>query len=46
MAAHFYPAIMGGIERHVQTLATALAGREHRVAVATLWHKGLPEFEF
>ncbi len=46
MVAQFYPPIRGGIERHVQTLATALAARGHRVAVATLWHKGLQEFEF
>ena len=41
MLAQFYPPLMGGIERHVQALARALAGRGHQVSVATLWHAGL-----
>ena len=45
MLAQFYPPIMGGIERHVQSLGAALASRGHQVAVATLGHSGLPEFE-
>jgi glycosyltransferase involved in cell wall biosynthesis len=45
MLAQFYPPIMGGIERHVKNLGAALSARGHQVAVATLWHKGLPEFE-
>lgn len=45
MVAQFYPPIVGGVERHVHSLATALAARGHSVAVATLWHSGLPEFE-
>jgi glycosyltransferase involved in cell wall biosynthesis len=45
MLAQFYPPIMGGIERHVKNLSAALSARGHQVAVVTLWHKGLPEFE-
>ena len=43
--AQFYPPTMGGEEQHVRTLSHALAQRGHEVAVATLWHKGVPEFE-
>lgn len=45
MLAQFYPPIMGGIERHVKNLGSALALRGHKVAVATLRHPGQPEFE-
>ncbi len=45
MLAQFYPPTMGGEEQHVRTLSHALARRGHQVAVATLWHKGMPEFE-
>ena len=45
MLSQFYPPIIGGEERHVRNLATLLAARGHQVAVATIWHKGLPEFE-
>lgn len=45
MLAQFYPPTVGGEERHVHSLSTALAERGHDVAVATLWHEGLPEFE-
>jgi len=45
MLAQFYPPTMGGEERHVRNLAAALAARGHDVAVATLWHHGLAEFE-
>ena len=41
----FYPPIVGGLERHVQTLAHTLAARKHDVAVATLWREGSPAFE-
>ena len=41
----FYPPIIGGEEEHARLLSHALARRGHRVAVATLWHEGLPEFE-
>lgn len=45
MLAQFYSPTVGGEERHVQDLSVALAERGHHVAVATLWHEGLPEFE-
>lgn len=45
MLAQFYPPTIGGEERHVHDLSVALASRGHDVAVATLWHEGLAEFE-
>lgn len=45
LLAQFYPPIMGGVERHVQSLGAGLVARGHDVSVATLWHKGLAEFE-
>lgn len=45
LLAQFYPPIMGGVERHVASLGAGLAARGHDVSVATLWHKGQPEFE-
>ncbi|MBI3738440.1 MAG: glycosyltransferase family 4 protein, partial [Chloroflexi bacterium] len=45
LLTQFYPPIMGGIERHVQALGAGLAARGHSVSIATLWHKGLAEFE-
>lgn len=45
MLSEFYPPIVGGIERHVQTLSRELVQRGHHVAVATLQHKGSPAFE-
>lgn len=45
MLAQFYPPTIGGEERHVRNLSIALAARGHDVAVATLWHEGLSEFE-
>lgn len=45
MLAQFYPPTVGGEERHVQDLSTALVSRGHDVAVATLWHEGLPKLE-
>lgn len=41
----FYHPFVGGVEQHVRTLASELAGRNHRVAVATLWREGLPQCE-
>ena len=41
----FYPPVIGGLERHVQTLAHELARRGHEVAVATLAHPSAPAFE-
>lgn len=35
-----YPPILGGIERHVQSLGAKLAERGHHVAVATFLHPG------
>lgn len=45
LLSDLYPPIIGGLERHVQTLAKSLAGRGHEVTVATLWHEGLAEHE-
>jgi glycosyltransferase involved in cell wall biosynthesis len=45
MLAQFYLPTVGGEERHVHDLSVALAERGHDVALATLWHEGLPEFE-
>ena len=45
MVAQFYVPIVGGEERVVETLSTALARRGHQVALATLWHPDLPEEE-
>lgn len=36
MLSQFYPPVVGGQERHVRTLSTALAGRGHQVDVLTL----------
>lgn len=41
LIAQFYPPLMGGIERHVHSLAHGLAGRGHEVTVATLAHQDL-----
>ncbi len=45
MLAQFYPPTMGGEEQLVRTLSTELVARGHDVAVATLWHEGLAEFQ-
>ncbi len=45
MLAQFYPPTIGGEERHVHDLSIELVARGHDVAVATLWHEGMPEFE-
>lgn len=45
MLAQFYPPTVGGEEQHVHDLSHALAERGHHVAVATLWQRGLAEFE-
>ena len=45
MLTQYYAPTLGGEERHVQTLSRALVARGHTVAVATLWHTGLPDFE-
>ena len=45
MLAQFYPPTIGGEERHVGDLSIELAARGYSVSVATLWHKGLADFE-
>jgi len=45
MVSQFYPPTIGGEERHVKTLSTALAERGHSVAVALFEQAGKPEFE-
>jgi glycosyltransferase involved in cell wall biosynthesis len=45
MLAQFYPPTIGGEERHVRNLSIELAARGHDVSLATLWHKGQPDFE-
>jgi glycosyltransferase involved in cell wall biosynthesis len=45
MLTQFYPPIVGGEEQYVTNLSHELTSRGHRVAVATLWQKGLAEFE-
>lgn len=45
MLAQFYPPAIGGVERLVHDLSIELVARGHDVAVATLWHEGMPEFE-
>jgi glycosyltransferase involved in cell wall biosynthesis len=45
LLSQFYPPIIGGEERHVRDLGSLLSARGHKVAVATIWHRGLPEFE-
>lgn len=45
MISDFYPPIIGGLERHVQTLSHELTRRGHSIAVATLWRDGSPAFE-
>ena len=45
MLAQFYPPMIGGEERHVRALSIELVRRGHDVAVATLWHAGMAEFE-
>ena len=45
LLTQFYPPIVGGEERHVRNLATALAQNGHYVAVATLWHPDAIPYE-
>lgn len=45
MLAQFYPPVIGGEERHVANLSSALAARGHEVSVATFRHHDLPESE-
>ena len=41
----FYWPFLGGVEQHVRRLGQGMAARGHSVAVATLWQKGLKDFE-
>ncbi len=45
MLSEFYPPVIGGMERHVQTLSHELVQRGHSIAVATLQQKGTANFE-
>ncbi len=45
MITDAYPPIIGGVEKHVQTLSAELIARGHDVAVTTLWREGLDTFE-
>ena len=45
MLAQFYPPMIGGEERMVETLSVGLARRGHSVSVATLLSNTLPEYE-
>ena len=45
MLTQFYPPIIGGGAKHVQSLSAELVSRGHEVTVVTLWHQGLAEFE-
>jgi glycosyltransferase involved in cell wall biosynthesis len=45
MVSDFYPPMVGGLERAVADLSHELAERGNDVAVATLWHDGLPREE-
>jgi glycosyltransferase involved in cell wall biosynthesis len=44
MATGLYSPVIGGMERHVQSLAEELVHRGHSVAVVTLRHDGTPRF--
>jgi len=45
MVSDFYPPVIGGLERGVQTLSQALTRRGHEVAVATFVQPGCPRLE-
>lgn len=45
MVSQFYPPVIGGEERAVHDLSSALARRGHDVAVATLWHDDGPRVD-
>ena len=45
MLADFYPPILGGMERHVQSLSSALSIRGYQVTVCTTAIQGLPQYE-
>ena len=45
MLSDLYPPIIGGGERHVQTLSRVLSQRGHQVTVCTTGHRDLPQYE-
>lgn len=45
MLAQFYPPTIGGDEQHVRSLNRGFVARGHDVADATLWKRGLSDFE-
>lgn len=45
LVSDFYPPVIGGMERYVQTLARELVRRGHHVVVATQRHPAAPAFE-
>jgi glycosyltransferase involved in cell wall biosynthesis len=45
MISDFYHPVLGGVEKHVRSLSTALVERGHHVAVATLQCDDFPSFE-
>lgn len=45
MLSQFYPPIIGGGAKHVQSLSAELVSHGHEVVVVTLWHQDLAEFE-
>lgn len=40
-----YPPAIGGAQQHVRNLSIELVARGHDVSVATLWNRGMPEFQ-
>ena len=45
MAVDFYRPFIGGAERQVEILSKQLHSRGYEMAVATMWHEGLPRQE-
>lgn len=45
MLSDLFPPIVGGRERHVQSLSRALARNGHKITVCTIGHQGLPSYE-
>jgi len=45
MLSDLYSPIVGGGERHVQSLSRALAQNGHKITVCTIGHPGLPGYE-
>jgi len=45
MLSDFYPPLVGGMEKHVESLSRKLVDRGHNVMVCTSWHQGLQHFD-